>query len=186
MAGKPEKNQLLTFARIGAACVILVVMIIVVFHPDISYAPVPRVLLFCLAGMMFGMFLGAEATSRFEMRLPGFLFVTGGAAAVGIGVLFLLNYLAKPDIQIAVFSVVDESDNKVGLEWDGAIELEGSPLIANYFVKQHQVVLIFPEQHVKQVVRIRKSPSDKQYLGTVSYAGNRELVLKLGRDIKQP
>src|SRR5437879_1660646 len=103
--------------RIGAIIIILFLGLYVALSPSVVYAPTPRVVLFLLIALLPAILFGAEATSALRLEWPGFLLSTTGAAAVCLGLLWVLNHLAKPEEQIAVYYVVDEKNRPVPLEW---------------------------------------------------------------------
>lgn len=172
--------------RIVAAAVILCLLLLVALSPGLVYAPVPRVVLFLLSSVFLAALIGAEASSRFRLELPGFLFVTGGASALALGTLVLATNLSKPDRQIVVFEVVDERGEKVNLGVFGALEMQRHPsgLQPTYFVSGNSVVLIFPEQVVEQTILVRTTSTGRAYKGVVSYAKPPAAPLRLTEDLK--
>ena len=172
--------------RIVTMLLILALAFYVALAPNIVYAPVPRVILFLLVALLPAILLGAESATRLKLELPGLVLTATGAAAILFGMLFLLNYLAKPQEQIAVYQVVDENGEAVPLDWDGAIDVSPSErgLSITRFVEGNTVILVFPEQVAQAEIRIKKSRSAPAYSGQVNYAGSRTLKLKLGNDLK--
>ena len=69
------------FLRWGVTILILLVGLYVALSPSLVYAPVPKVILFCLVSFLPAILFGAEASSQFKLGLPGFVFATTGAAA---------------------------------------------------------------------------------------------------------
>src|SRR5688572_19529305 len=94
--------------RMAAVSVILLLMIYIVLAPHVTYAPLPRLMLFLLASSAIAIFLGAEASTKFKLQLPGFLFVTAGTTALAVFLLWFLNNTLKPDLQVAIYQVQDE------------------------------------------------------------------------------
>lgn len=174
--------------KIVAIAMILGVGIYVAVSPSLVYAPTPRIVLFFLVSFLPGLLLGAEAASRFEMRLPGFAFTTAGACAVCFGALFLLAYLSQPEEKIAVFQVYDERNNPVLLDWSGALEVPvtSQGLTVTRFVEGNNLILVFPEQVGSVELRIKKALSGSTYSGTVGYSGSRTSKLMLGAQLKTP
>lgn len=173
--------------RTGALTAILVLMIYVVLNPGTTYAPVPRLTLFLLSSMVVAVFVGAEATTKFQMKLPGFVFVTTGTAALMVFVLWFLTNAIKPELQIAIYDVFDEGGNELNMDWDGALELREIPSgrPGFFMTKNNRIMITFPELVSEQRVRIRKTSTGVFYQGTISYAGARQIELKLGTDLKQ-
>lgn len=173
-------------ARIVSAIVVLMLMVYVVLFPNVVYAPTPKIILYFLASSFLAILIGAEASTRFELKLPGFIGVTTGAAALCLITLVTLTHLSKPEQQIAVYNLYDEQDNAVNLNWDGAFTLPSSPtgVIANNFIKGNTLILIFPEQLASQQIRVRKTSDGKEYVGLLTYAGNRQANINLGKDLK--
>jgi hypothetical protein len=165
---------------------ILVLLLLVALTPGLVYAPVPRVILFLLSSIFLAVFIGAEASTQFKLKLPGFLFVTGGAGALALGTLFLLVYLTKPDKQVVVFEVLDSSGEKVNLGVFGALELERHPsgLQPTVFINGNAAVFIYPEQLVDQGIVVRTSTGGRAYRGTVSYARPPAVPLRISKDLK--
>jgi hypothetical protein len=172
--------------RIIMALAILVVAVVVALSPRVVYAPQPRVVLYFLMSVLVAILLGAEAVAQLELKLPGFVLVSSGAAAVCFAMLWLLNHLSKPEEKIAVFYVHDEQGQPVDLQWKGAVEvpLTAQGLQVTKLVSENAVLLIFPEQVGETEIYIRKVAGGQQYTGTVSYAGSRSARLRLGRELK--
>jgi hypothetical protein len=61
---------------------ILGVAVFVALSPRVVYAPQPRVVLYFLISVLVSILLGSEAAARLQLELPGFVFVSSGAAAV--------------------------------------------------------------------------------------------------------
>jgi hypothetical protein len=174
------------YVRFISIVVILVLLIVVALSPGVVYAPTPRIVLYLLASVFLAALIGGEAASRFRMRLPGFLFVTGGASAIALGTLVLLTYLSKPEKQVLLFEVVDESGERVNLAVSGSLEFErdASGLMPTSFVSGNSVVLIFPEQLIEQKIVVRTSTGGKLFRGVVNYAKPPTAPLVLGKDLK--
>jgi len=183
---KKTIDTLLVWLRIICTLTVLGLMVYVVLSPTLVYAPAPKVILFFLAASFLAIITGAEATAKFELKLPGFVAVTTGTAAICLTTLLTLVHFAKPEQQIAVYNVIDENNRPVNLNWDGAIALSPSQtgLVANLFVKGNTLILIFPEQLGEQEVSIKKTSDGKPYVGILSYAGSRSTRRKLGEDLK--
>lgn len=172
--------------RVIAILAILGLAIYVALAPNVIYAPTPRVVLFTLVALLPAILLGAEAATRFEFKLLGLIFTTAGVFAAFLGLLFLLNYLSKPSEQIAVYQVIDEQNDPVRLDWDGAINVAPTErgLSVTRFIEGNTVILIFPEQVGQVEMSVKKSESSPTYSGLVNYAGTRTLKLKLGDQLK--
>lgn len=180
-------SRLYTIGRFVIAVLILLVGLYVALSPSVIYAPVPKIVLLCLVSFLPAILFGAEAAAKFDLQLPGFAFTTAGAAAISLGTLLLLSHLTKPEQQIAVYQVVDEHRQPVlGLDRDGAIEvqLSNQALAVTKFIDGNSVVLIFPEQVGEVEMRVRPVLLGPTFFGKVSYAGNRQSELMLGRDLK--
>lgn len=173
--------------HIVMASVVLALAVYVAMFPRVVYAPVPRTVLFFLLSVLAAVTFGSEVASKFELELPGFCFVTGGAAAVSFGMLGFLTHLTKPAEKIAVFHVDDEANNPVDLEVPGAIEIRLGPSAVQVtkFADKNTLVLIFPEQVEEAELRVKKTNLDPPYIGRVGYAGSRRTTLTLGVDLKQ-
>lgn len=154
--------------------------------PGISYAPTPRVILFFIISTIPALLFGSEIKSHFKVTLPGFIFSVAGAGAIFFGALFILDHLAKPEEQIAVFSIYDEDGEELIIDAPGILEVKDtqSGLVVNDFVKRNTLVLIFPEQVTEVEVAIRKIAGSKAYRGVLRYSGNRQMNLTLGKDLK--
>ena len=181
-------NPLNSYGRWIIVFLILGLGFYVALSPSIVYAPVPKVVLFCLISFLPAILFGAEAASKFNLQLPGFAFTTAGAAALALGTLVLLSHLAKPEQQIAVYHIVDQQRQPVlGLDRDGAVEIQLSnqALVVTKLIDGNNLVLIFPEQVGEAEVLVKPVLSGPAYFGKVTYAGNRQSELMLGRDLKQ-
>lgn len=165
---------------------ILLLAIYVALVPNIVYAPTSRVVLFLLVSILPAVLLSAESKTRFKLQLPGVIITAFGAIAIVFGLLFVLDYLSKPQVQIALYQIVDEDDNALMLDFDGAVNVPPTPngLLVNKFVQGNMVVLIFPEQVGQTEIQVKKSPTESVYKGQVDYAGSRRLTLQLGKDLK--
>lgn len=178
--------KLQTIVRVGASIAILLMAMAVAFMPNLFYAPVPKIVLFFLVSMLPAILLGAEASDRFQLNLGWMVAVIGGGAAVSFVAFYLLVTFAKPEQQIAVFEIVDENNQEVSLEWDGAykVSLAGSALSVTHLAKGNQLVVIFPEQVASVTLSVRKSSQGEWYSGSLSYTGTRSLSKALGKDLK--
>lgn len=179
-------EQLMVKVRVVVLVLILLVGLSVALSPALVYAPTPRVVLYFLISLLPAILFGAEVASKFEMKLPGFVFATGGAFAVCLGTLLVLSQLSKPEQQIAVFQVYDEHAHEVVLDWDGAVKVLPDPggLSATKFVDGNIVILVFPEQAGEVKLQVKKESHGQPYVGTVTYAGNRTSELFLGKQLK--
>lgn len=170
-------------------CMVLILGlgVFVALSPGVIYAPTPKIVLFFLISFLPSLLLGAEASSRFNLRLfPGFTFTTAGACAVCLGALLLLTYLSKPEEKIAVYQVYDENNDPVALDFKEALDVlvTAQGLSVTKFVDGNNVVLIFPEQVGSVELRVKKAPIGPSYTGTVGYAGTRTSKLILGRELR--
>lgn len=170
----------------AAAIVILALLVFVALHPEASYAPVPRVILFLLASIFPAILIATTAATRFQLELKGFAFVSTGASAFFLGVLFAISYLAKPALQVIAFDVIDERGGKVNLSPSYAFEVSASMqgLKANYYIKGNSVVMIFPEQVVEQKITVKLAPDAPEYFATVNYAKPPANGLRIGTELK--
>lgn len=177
---------LFDMVRIVVLVLILFVGIIVALSPSLVYAPTPRVVLYFLISLLPAILFGAEATSKFQFKLPGFCFTTAGVFAACLGTLFVLTNLSKPEEKIAVFQVFDENGQAVPLDWDGALEvpITDRGLTVSRFVSGNTVILIFPEQVSEVELRIKRLSTGPAFSGTVGYAGSRTSKLFLGKQLK--
>lgn len=165
---------------------ILILMVYVVLSPAVVYGPVPRLILFMLASAAVAIFLGAEATTRLNLKWKGFAFATVGTAALAFALLWFLNSALKPDLQVAIYQILDESGGDVRVDLAGSVELREPTGRPGFFVAQgSNLVVIFAELVPEQEIRVRKTTDGPYYKGTVSYAGNRRTSLRLGTDLKK-
>jgi hypothetical protein len=172
--------------KIIVIALILLLGIYVALSPELVYAPTPRIVLYFLICFLPSLLLGAEATSRFKLKLPGFAFTTAGACAVCFGALLLMTNLSKPEEKIAVFQIYDEKNEPVPLDWSGALEIPvtAKGLSVTKFVDGNSLILVFPEQVGQVELRVKKSISSQTYSGEVTYAGSRTSKLILGQQLK--
>lgn len=179
-------SKTVNIVRICTIAGILLLGIYVALKPDLVYAPTPKVVLYLLISFLPALLIGAEASTRFEFKLPGFVFTTAGACAVCFGSLILLTKLTKPEQQIAVYHIIDEEDQPITLEYEGAVDIEttSNGLKPVKFVDGNTIIIIFPEQVGKVKLKVRKSDISHLYSGEVNYAGDRMTDLKIGRDLK--
>lgn len=173
--------------RVVAVSAILILMVWVVLSPGTAYAPVPRITLFTLSSAAIAIFLGAEATTRLKLEWKGFAFVTAGVAALGFMLLLFMTSTVKPELQVAIYQVVDENGGDLRVDLDGAVRLTEIPSgRPGFFLAQgSQLVITYPELVPEQKIQIRKTTDGPYYMGTVTYAGTRKTSLKLGTDLKK-
>lgn len=171
--------------RIGAVIAILLLMIYVVLSPMVAYGAVPRAILFLLSSASIAILLGAEVSTRFRLKGPGFIFVTTGTAALAFGLFLYLNSIIKPDLQVVIYDVYDEAGRAVNIEVESLVELRELPTNRSglFFARRNQLVVVFPELVVQQVLRIRETTDTPFYAGKISYAGTRKASLKFGTDL---
>lgn len=177
----------MTAVKIVCFFLILALGLFVALSPGVIYAATPKIVLLFLISFLPSLLFGAEASSRFDLRLPGFTLTTFGACAVCLGGLLLLNHLSKPEEKIAVYQVYDENNDPVALDWQGAIEVPvtAQGLTVTKFIDGNNAVLIFPEQVGSVEVRVKTAPIGPTYSGTVGYAGNRTSKLLLGQQLRR-
>lgn len=173
--------------RLVLVGVVLALGVFVALSPKVVYAPVPRIVLFFLISLLLAILFGAEAVAQLKLELPGFTFVTAGASALCLGTLWILTKLSKPEEQIAVFHVYDEKGAPVNLEWEGAYKvlLSSLGLHVTTFASGSTLVCIFPQQVGEAELQVKKR-TDETYVGTIGFAGSRQVKLVLGKDLKIP
>ena len=171
--------------RVVGVAAIFLLMAYVALVPTATYAPVPRLMLFALASAAIAIFLGAEASTRFSFKLPGFVFITTGTAALALFVLWFLNNALKPDLQVAIYQVEDENGRELRVDMPDSVQLHEVPTgRPGFFVAQRNyLVVTFPELVPEQTIRIRKTTDGEYYRGKVTYAGARRATLRLGSDL---
>jgi hypothetical protein len=165
--------------------VILALLVFVALNPNLTYAPVPRVILFLLAAVFPALFITTTAATKFRLEAKNFLFMTTGASAFFLFLLFALTYLAKPQLQVVMFEVVDKDNTQVNLAPMGAFQLEAhqSGISANAFIKGNAVVMVFPEQIVEQRIRVKLATDGPVYSAPISYAKPPTKPLRIGTDL---
>jgi hypothetical protein len=173
--------------RIVVAAAVLLLGIFVALSPAVVYAPTPRVVLYLLIACLPAVLLAAEATAKFQMRLPGFVATAGGAAALLLIVLVLLTYLSKPEEKIAVYQIVDQQRQPImGLDRTGAVKVPPtvSGLSVTKYVDGNVITLIFPEQVGECELQIQPVSTGPVYSAVVHYAGSRQAKLIVGKDFR--
>lgn len=167
--------------------VVALVAVYVTLVPNVVYAPVPRNILFLLVALLPAYFVGVRASDNVNINLKWVVAKFTGTMAAVIFLLILLVHLSKPEQQIAVFEVLDEHDQRVRLDREGAIVIQpGSQGVsATKYVDGNTLVLIFPEQLPSVNVAVRKVYDGPEYRGTVGYGGNRTMTLRLGQELKK-
>lgn len=158
----------------------------VALNPNLVYAPTPRIILYFLISILPALLFGATAATKFQLKLPGFMFTTAGAFAACLGTLFVLSKLSEPKEKIAIYKIVDDKNNPVLIDWNGAINIDPTfgGISVTKFVQGNTVVVIFPEQVGEVEMAIKKSPMGQIYTGTIGYAGSRTSKLIVGKDLK--
>ncbi len=173
--------------KVVVVSAILILGFFVALSPGVVYAPTPKIILYFLVSFLPGLLFGAEVTSKFDLKLPGFCFTTAGACAVCFGALVLLTTLSKPEAQIAVYHVFDQKGQKVRVDLKDTLEI---PLTARgieiaRFVQDNTVILLFPEQVGEAELIVRPTKDGPTYRGKVGYAGTRISNLFLGKQLQQ-
>ena len=176
--------------RTIAFVAILALGVFVALSPKVVYAPQPRVVLFLLMSVLVALLFGETATAvtHLQLDLPGFALLSTGATAICFGLLWLLNYLAKPEEKIAVFYIEQEDGKPVNLQPKGAVEVPVTPkglMVTHAVSGNNALILIFPEQVGEAQIRVRSHPNGDQFIGVVAYAGNRSSRLRLNHELKQ-
>lgn len=168
------------------ATVILALLVFIAVSPGITYAPVPRVVIFLLASIFPALLISTTAATKFQLKAGGLLFVTTGASAFFMGVLVLLAHLAKPELQVVQFEVVDKAGERVNMAPYYALTIHANPsgLSVTHFIKGSSVIFVFPEQLVEQRVGVKLSSDGPTYNGVVSYAKRPEGPLQIGKHLK--
>ncbi len=181
-----DYKKAINIVRVFTSVSILGLAIYVAVTPHIVYAPVSRVVLFLLVALLPSILFGVEAAAKFKLKLLGFVVTASGIAGFLLTLLFVFDYLAKPEEKIAVYEVVDESNNPVSLDFDGAINVSITKrgLSVTKFTDGNSIVLIFPEQVGQAEIHVKKAPSGSRYSGKVTYAGARTLKLRLGKELR--
>lgn len=171
--------------QIFSGAVILALLVLVALNPQLTYAPVPRVILFLLASVFPALLIATTAATKLKLEAKGFLFATSGASAFFVGLLLILAHLAKPELQVVMFDVIDETGERVNLNPDFAFTMESnkSGLTANHFIKGNSVVLIFPEQLTEQRIGVKLANDGKPYHGAINYARPPTEPLRIGKDL---
>lgn len=176
--------------RVAIGLAIVGLGVYVALSPGTIYSPVPRVVLFLLISILPAILFGSEAASRFTMDLKVFAFTTGGAFAVVMGCLVLLDHLSRPAYAVSIYQVVDRGGEPVSLEHDGAVTIgAGSGLPAfSHYVSGNSIIVVFPEQLPPLTLTIRhppRPPSRKTYSGAIHYT-DAKATLVLGKDLLPP
>lgn len=173
--------------KIVVALVVLLSLVALLFQGPAAYSPVQRVIIFALIALLSATLVASEATTRFSLELPGFLLTATGTAAFFLGILVLLNHLAKPELQVAAFDVYRaDRATPVMLDYDGAYTLGKSPqgLAASIFTRANEVLIIFPEQVTELAMTIRETAGGPLLRGTVTYTGTRRTSMYVGSDFQ--
>jgi hypothetical protein len=184
-AGSPQAVEMRAL-RVIVGLSVLAIAAIVALRPGVVYTREPRAILYLLVALLPAILFAAEARAQFTMRLPMFAATAGGAAAIVLILLVTLTSLSKPEEQIAVFEIVDESGEPIaGLDRVGAVEVPrtASGNTPKPLVDRNSVVIIFPEQSPTVSLLIRPVLNGPVYRAEVSYAGKRQSKLVLGRDL---
>lgn len=175
-----------TITRVLTLIAILAIGGYVALSPGVFYAPTPRIVLFLLVSILPAILFGSEIAATFEWKVGKLLMTATGVFASILILLLLLTWLSKPQQQIAVFHIVDESNQPVtNLDREGVIEipLTAEGLSITRFVDGNTIVLIFPEQVGECTLRIKPSTRGPAFSGPVRYTGNREGTLVLGKNL---
>lgn len=177
------KNKLIEY---GLPLLCLLVASVTILQPSIVYAPQARVTLFLVLALMPAAFFATRVAAHFELKLPGFALTAGGAMGAVFGTFLLLNHFSKPEEQIAVFDIRDESGTAIPLELPQTVEVgtSSSGVSVTKCTAGNRLFLVFPEQVPTVDVDIVHPATGKRYGGHLSYAGTRTYRVRLGKDLK--
>ena len=166
--------------------IILALGCFVALYSDLIFSPTRRIVLFFVLAVVPALLFGSEATARFELKLPGYVFAVTGSGAIFFGAIYLMDHLAKPEERIAVYYFIDENGQNLLVDADGILEVKQAEggLTVTQFVDGNTCVLIFPEQVEKVPIEVRKFPQGRVYRTELSYVGTRTSYLQLGKDLK--
>jgi hypothetical protein len=158
----------------------------VALKPSVVYtSATPEVVLYFLISLLPAILFGTEATTRFNLRLPGFCFVTGGALAACLGTLFVLSYLSKqsdlskPHEKIGLYHIKDHEGTDVSLD-DDSIDSR-----VKHYVDGNVLILVFPDRLGEVDMAVKQSHNGPSYRGKVRYASESDLLLDGGLQLKQ-
>lgn len=160
---------------------------IVLFNPFIVYNSVPKIILFLLFSLLPAVLFGAEAQSKFKLNLPGFTFVTTGAAALCAGMLLLLVTLTKPEDRIAAFRVLDMNNQSINnLQREGAVKLYSESITERpkVMAENDLLVLLYKEQVSKITLEIAPTSVNIIYRGEINLNQKNNGNIILGEDLK--
>ncbi len=156
---------------------IIVITIVAIFLP-ISYTPTQRTMLFFVNSILLAILFGKNAQTKFNLKLPGFVFSTVGAAAIAMGCMVLLHHLNSPDISIGVYEIFDEQGKRIELEnSDIKVPVGINASTPEIFVRGNSLIVIFPHGCEKVSVEIKK------YFGDIRYIINKKECLHFGKDL---
>jgi hypothetical protein len=165
------------------ALAILVLALWVAFNPGITFAPVPRIVLFTLVALLPAILFGVELAVRLNVQVAGATLIASGVAAFLFAFLFFLTYLAKPEMQVVVLYIVDQQNQRLQAEPVSVTTLTGGGYVVKTITDQDEIVLIFPEQATTTKLCIRTISGGPEYCGDITYAGTDELTRKIGTDL---
>lgn len=136
-------------------------------------APTPRIIVLAAVSLMFAGALGSQGYARLEVKTKlGVAFVATGSVAVAFFALFVFVYFSRPDHEVAIYHVVEESGDDVGwLENDGAVDIKATKqgIAPIGYVDGNTILLVFPEQVEAAELVLRDKAGDRTVRHFVSY-----------------
>jgi hypothetical protein len=176
----------LGWLRIAAAVSILALGLWVALKPDIAYAPTSRVVLFFLLTFLPAILFAGELNANFHLNLGQFVASGTGAFAAMMIVLFTLDWLAKEDRQLGVFSI--ERENGTSLPVDGAgvlaTEKDGLGRQPSVFAEGNQVLILF-DKDAPHATLVYHAPDGTELRAPVQYSGSHVIPrLRIGREFR--
>lgn len=173
--------------QIVVTILVFFVVIYILYFPNVVYTPTQKTVLFFLISILPAILFGSKIKATFQLKLRYFCFTTAGVLAGCLGTLIVLYTISKPEEQIAIFHIFDESEQEVNLDWKGSLEILTTDrgLTVTKFVDGNTIVLIFPEQVEEAKLYVKPTSIGPTYKGIVSYAGSRQSILFLGKELKE-
>lgn len=172
-----NKKEINKYPMIFIAISILILGLIVIIFPGITYTPTQRVILFLIISILPTiLFADSAVKAKFVIKLPGITFLAMGTFAALLGTTFFLNYLAKPEQQIAGYNIYKLQDNgsygKMELNKE-MVELE---TIAkgeqSYYIDNNTIIIVFPEQLPKATIILKPYGNNEIFECEVRYTSS--------------
>jgi hypothetical protein len=160
----------------AALAVSLAIALYVSLATDVVFHPTRRVVVFALVALIPTILFSERMTAQFKMEIYGFLITATGVMGGFLGILFLLDWLSKPEEQIAIYTLVDEKGNDL-VPFETQVTAKDANLDPTVVREGARLAIVFPSQSPHVRLRVTLPGEDRTYEAQLSYLGARKTML---------